>query len=128
MSNRKLFRIKNNWQSVFVGIVGGFIIAFAVLMILSAVMVNYDIPSDSVKYFWFIISAISGFSAGAITGRLVKAKCFLWGSVAAGVLSLVCASMLTAINAFDVDFILLLMIPVCIVTGCVGGIISSNFR
>lgn len=128
MKKKKLLRIRNTRQAVIYGIFVGIAAVMAIVCLLAAVLVKFDIPAEYVKFLWFIPAAVAGILAGGITGKHVRANGFLWGSLSASVLSVICILVLLSINSFSVEWITFLIIPVFALCGSIGGIIAANMK
>ncbi len=128
MKRKNALRIKKTWQSITAGIVTGIIITVLIIMLLAGFLVKYDIPLNSVKFLLFIPAIISGFFAGAVTGKYVRSKGFLWGFVSSVSVAVVLLITLLLINSFSVNPIIILLIPVYAISGSIGGIITSNMK
>lgn len=128
MKKKSLFKIKKPWQAVVAGIVAGAISAGVILCVLAAILVNYDIPADYVRYLLAVPAVLSGLTAGVITGKYVKSRSFLWGSISSASAAIIMIFTLLIVNSFNVDLLTFVLIPIFVLTGSIGGIISSNLK
>lgn len=113
---------------VVIGAVISILLFVLLLCIFSYLIVKNDYPVEVYRYFWYIASAVAALTGGLASGRLCKSKGIIWGSLTAVIFGIVLISVLLAVNSFSVDFSIFLLLPVCIITGAAGGIISSNIK
>ena len=128
MKKKSAFRIKKTWQAVIYGIIFALIVSSVVVCLLAGLLVKFDIPSEYVKFLWFVPAVLAGVISGGVTGKHVRAKGFLWGSVASLSAGCICLLILLFVNFFSIDIISYLILPVFAVAGSAGGIISSNLK
>ncbi len=128
MKKKSIFKIKKPWQAVVAGIIAGVVSVGVILCVLAAVLVNYDIPAEYVRYLLAVPAVLSGIIAGAITGKNVKSRSFLWGSGSALAVSIMLLLILLIVNSFSIDWISFLLLPIFVFSGSVGGIVSSNLK
>lgn len=128
MKKKSFLRIRNTWQSVFGGIVIGLASVAVIICLLAVILVKFDIPTEYFKYLWFIPAVLSGLIAGAFTGKYVKSKSFLWGSLSAFAVGVICLLILLLVNSFAIDLITPLILPVFLLSGAIGGIVAANLK
>lgn len=128
MKKKNLFRIRNNYQAVISGVISGLITAAAIFCLIALILVKFDVPSDKVKYLLFIPACLSGLISGGITGKHVKSKGFLWGSISGLAVGVIATAVLILYNMLSVSFITYLLIPVFALSGSLGGIVSANLK
>lgn len=128
MKKKSLFKLKSTASCVAFGSVISFVFSVIILLILSAVLVNYDISKASVKYLWFIVAVIGGFAGGACCGKFVKSKGIIWGALSAVIVSLILIVIFYIFNTFNVSVFCFILMPIYAVFGALGGVISSNLR
>ncbi len=128
MKRKSFFRIRNTWQSVFAGVFIGLVSVAVIICLLGVVLVKFDIPTEYVKYLWFIPAVLSGLISGGFTGKYVKSKSFLWGSASAFAVSVICFMILLLVNSFAIDLVTPLILPVFSICGAIGGIVAANLK
>ncbi len=128
MKKKRFFRIRNNTQAVTLGIITGIIAVISIVCVLSAILVNIDIPFEYVRYLLFVPSVLAGLVAGAATGLHVKTKSFLWGGLSSLIVGVISILVLLAVNSFCIEFIVLLILPVFALCGSIGAILTSNLK
>lgn len=128
MKKKNLFRIRNNYQAVIFGVIIGIFTLIAILSLLAVILVKIDIPSENVKYLLFVPAVVSGLISGSVSGKHVKTKGFLWGSISGLSVGIITLAVLLIYNMFSVSVITYLLVPVFALTGSVGGIVSANLK
>ena len=128
MKHKKAFRPENTFQSVLSGLITGVAVTVLSILLIAAVLVKYDIPTDMIKYLLFFPAVIGGLLSGFVAGRFVRSKGFLWGFVSALSVSFLFILTLTLINSFNISFLLFIFVPVYSVFGSIGGITAANLR
>lgn len=128
MKKKKLALKKSPLYTLFFSVFSG-LIALLILVVLFAVfLTKNDIPVEKLKYFWFIISVVSGFISGIVSGRAAKSKSVIFGAVSSVILSVFSVGILTVFSDFSPDAILFLIIPLSVISGFFGALLSSNIR
>ena len=128
MKKKSLFRIRNNYQAVISGVIAGIFSMLAVICLLAVILVKFDIPSDFVRYLWFISALVSGLISGGFSGRYVKSKGFLWGCISAVITGITALVVLLLCNSFNISLFIFILLPVFALSGTAGGIISANLK
>ena len=128
MKKKRLFRIRNNTQAIIAGIIVGIIAVITIVCMLSAILVNVDVPFEYVRYLWFAPAVLAGLVSGAVSGLYVKTKCFLRGGLSSLIVGILTILVLLFVNSFFIDLIIFLILPVFALCGSIGAIFTSNLK
>ncbi len=105
------------------------IILKVILILISALIISKnDFSPEKIYIFWFIISAISSLISGFFAGKIFRNKGFLWGAVSGISGAAVLILILLFFSKFNFNLVLLLILPIELLLGAAGGIISSNLK
>ena len=128
MKKKKLAIKKSPIYSLTFSVLSGLAALFMLVIIFAVLLTKNDIPTEKLMYFWFIISVISGFISGIVSGRTAKSKSVIFGTVSALILSSISVGLLTVFADFSPDAIIILLIPLSVISGFFGALLSSNIR
>ena len=128
MKKKKLLKLDSVPAVMLISVMLGVIASTLCLILLSVILVNYDISHSVIKYFWIPVALTGGILTGLFCGKNVKSKGIIWGSAAAFAVSLIILLILLIFNGFSVSLFTLLPVPDYVLSGAVGGVISSNLR
>lgn len=104
------------------------IIQFILLLASSVIVSNNDIPNEILPIFWYIIITLSSFIGGFLTAKTQQSKGFLWGAMSGGVSSAFAFIILFLNCSMCINLNIFLLLPIGLIAGTVGGIISSNLK
>ncbi len=119
---------KSQLFTISISVSAALISTSVLLLIFADLMVKNDINFETVKYFWFAISAISGLISGLISGKLVKSKGIIWGSISSLIYVVTLLLIVAIVNNFNISALFFVLIPIAALFGALGGVISSNLR
>lgn len=128
MKKKKLAIKKSPLYTLTFSVLSGLAALFMLVIIFAVLLTKNDIPTEKLMYFWFIISVISGFISGIVSGRTAKSKSVIFGTVSALILSSISVGLLTVFADFSPDAIIFLLIPLSVISGFFGALLSSNIR
>ena len=128
MKKKKLAIKKSPIYALTFSVLSGLAALFMLVIIFAVLLTKNDIPTEKLMYFWFIISVISGFISGIVSGRTAKSKSVIFGTVSALILSSISVGLLTVFADFSPDAIIILLIPLSVISGFFGALLSSNIR
>lgn len=128
MKKKKLAIKKSPIYTLTFSLLSGLAALFMLVIIFAVLLTKNDIPTEKLMYFWFIISVISGFISGIVSGRTAKSKSVIFGTVSALILSSISVGLLTVFADFSPDAIIILLIPLSVISGFFGALLSSNIR
>ncbi|MBE6790972.1 MAG: TIGR04086 family membrane protein [Ruminococcaceae bacterium] len=128
MKKKKLAIKKSPIYTLTFSVLSGLAALFMLVIIFAVLLTKNDIPTEKLMYFWFIISVISGFISGIVSGRTAKSKSVIFGTVSALILSSISVGLLTVFADFSPDAIIILLIPLSVISGFFGALLSSNIR
>lgn len=126
MNKRVRRKNKSFIQPLIIGPVCGLAAAAAAAALAAFLLVKKDIDAADVKYLWLFISFFSGFISGFCTVRYIKNRCILWGAASAGITAVIIMLIICTVNSFKVAAFAFAVIPLQILGGAAGGVISGN--
>ncbi len=104
---------------------GGLVCLIGLLFLAFAVMNNFKINLFFIILIYVFVS-IGGLTAGFLSQRELKEKGMINGGIAGTIYSLSLIITISILLMFDINVKILLFLPLGIVFGIVGGIISAN--
>ena len=119
---------KSNVFIILVSVIAAFITSTVILLIGADILVKNDINLELLKYFWFVVSGISSLIAGLISGRMVRSKGIIWGSVSSFLYIITLMLIIASVNKFNISILLFILLPLSVFFGALGGVISSNLK
>lgn len=128
MKKKKSAIKKAPFYSIIISVFGGIISLIIFFYISAFIMTKYDIPNENLKFFWYILSVLSGLIIGLFAGKLSKSKGVIKGTFSSLLVSLLTVCILTLFSNFNPEIIILIILPLFSVSGFFGALISSNLR
>ncbi len=120
INNNKSFILK----SVIWGVVIGFVVMFALLMIAALIMSAAGIESGVGKVISIIILGISSLVCGIVAAKKSEVKGLIVGVAAGGLLYLLVAVISVAVTKNGFSSAFFIRLAVCIVSSAIGGAVT----
>lgn len=118
--------LAGNLLSLVIIVIGMYLLSGVLLFLISAITYYGDLSGKIVEIGILVIYLLVCLAGGLITGKMKKAKRYLWGMAAGTGYFLVLLVVSLAMNGFVVaDSVgLLTVFVICIASGTIGGMIS----
>ncbi|MBR3767900.1 MAG: TIGR04086 family membrane protein [Clostridia bacterium] len=128
MAKKKLIKSSSKIVNIALSTLFGVFSAVIILMLCAFVLVKNDIPSEYIKFFWIPVSIVSGLISGLLAGKLTQSRGIIWGSLSSLIVAVIAFLTIFIFNSFSINLLTFLIIPLTVLFGAVGGIISSNLK
>lgn len=128
MNKNKLIRNESKIFKVVVCSISSILVKLFLILMAAIIISKNDIVPEILYLFWFVIAAISAFISGFAAGKIFRSKGFLWGAISGCSGALILILLLLVYSQFNFDFMIFMILPIEILTGSIGGIISSNLK
>lgn len=109
-------------------VIFGIIFTILLISILAIIMTKYDLNNSVINASVITICLIACMLSSFICAKYCRTKGIVSGSLIAGILTVIFFISIMSINKFDVIPIIYITIPLNILAGAAGGILSSNLR
>lgn len=125
-TNNKSGKQQNKIITYILSSVKGIVLFIIGLIILSLVILNNPSESLFVYVFSYILIALGGFTSGYSAYKSLRGRGFLNGIVAASIYMCFLLILIVVLMKFQVKTNVLLIIPICVISGFLGGTIGAN--
>lgn len=125
---RKRLKMDAGIKSLLMGLLAGTILFLLASVVLAFVMTKSDISYPVIRYVCFGITAAASLTAGFVGKKRSRLKGICAGLIAAALLVVPVFLLTVLVNRFRFSEEILLLLPVGLLFGAIGGIISSNMR
>ena len=121
-------KLNTDLKSLLCGVLTGAAFFITASFAAAFILTKNDLSYLTVKYTFVIFTVLSAFIAGYMGKRRCKMKGITAGLITSAVLVALIFAVLLVINGFSIGEEALLLLPVGLLFGALGGIISSNMR
>lgn len=125
---KKTLKNTNNVLKVLISVFIALLVSALILIIGAGILVKNDVSIELHKYFWLVLAAVSGIISGAFAGRITNSRGFLWGSLVGLISGIAIILVIYIVNSFSINMFTFFILPIFIIFGAVGGIISTNLK
>ena len=104
----------------------GVVLSFVGLVVISVAFINNGSFTTFTKIMIYVVLGIGAFICGYISNKKLNGRGLVNGFISTAIYLLIYFTLLLIVMKFKVGLNILIMIPVCLVSGITGGILSAN--
>ena len=104
------------------------LVLFLIGLLITSLLIIKNSSNDGIIFyiFSFVLMALGGFVSGFSAHKKLKGRGFINGVIAASIYLLVLFIIIIISMKFQVGTNILLIAPICLVSGFLGGMVSAN--
>lgn len=112
--------------SYIISVLKGFAVSFAGLILISFLLINNGTFTTFTKIFIYVVIGLGALLSGFISNKKLKGRGIVNGLLSSAVYLLIYMMISLIVMRFQVGSNLLLLVPVVLLSGIIGGILSAN--